>query len=305
MRAIKSVSNFPADSFANEQILDMIFRKRFQSHMCPDGCGPVTEKYKAVKGRKCYQCTKCRRHLYPLKSTIFEGSTTELRIWLKAMIEVCKSKNGVSALELHNCVPQLTYKTAWRIHHKIRQLISQNLQNVRFTDGIVEIDESFFGGRKYLQYMNGVLINHPKKSGDGKGIGNKFVVFGMYQRGGRVKLFHLKEKNTKTIIPLIYKHISRSVTIHSDAYAVYNKLSRNGFAHKVIESKGSKTFKRGVHTNGIEGVWALAKNNFLATHKHISKKYLQEYLDEFAFRYKRDYVTCITELWNWACSPVA
>jgi len=40
-----------------------------------------------------------------------------------------------------------------------------------------------------------------------------------------------------------------------------------------------------VHVNRIENAWSLFKRGLMGMYHHVSAKYLQDYLDEFAFRY--------------------
>ena len=47
----------------------------------------------------------------------------------------------------------------------------------------------------------------------------------------------------------------------------------------------AKQFVDGMaHTNGIESVWALLKRGFYGTYHHFSRKHVQRYVDEVAFR---------------------
>jgi len=41
----------------------------------------------------------------------------------------------------------------------------------------------------------------------------------------------------------------------------------------------------GIHTNTIEGVWALFKRSIEGSYHKLSEKHLQAYLDEMAWRY--------------------
>ena len=105
--------------------------------------------------------------MYPLAGTVFEGSTTKLTTWFYAMYLFSTSKNGVSAKELGRALG-VTYKTAWRIGHKIRELMKGDADTVM--SGVVEIDETLIGGR-----MRG-----------GKrawGAENKTCLFGVIERG--------------------------------------------------------------------------------------------------------------------------
>ncbi len=138
-------------------------------------------------------------------------------------------------------------------------------------NGVIEMDETFIGGRKKLD-----------KNGN-KGIGDKAIVFGMRNRETKeVRLFHIEKKDKSTMLRIVEDNIEKGATIYTDKYAVYLELGTMGYDHKVI---GSKRRKSEVHTNSIETVWSYLKIPMRSTHRHISAKHLQTYLDEQAFKY--------------------
>ena len=64
------------------------------------------------------------------------------------------------------------YRNTARIfYHRLRQIIAQQLESVSPFVGPIEVDESYFGGRR--------------KGKRGRGAGGKVPVFGILQRGGR------------------------------------------------------------------------------------------------------------------------
>src|SRR5271170_3889769 len=112
--------------YPNDNVcLDKIFNNYYgELEACP-GCGVVGSKFYRLKGRKAYSCEFCRYQIHPLAGTIFHKSDTPLTKWLYAIYLFSVSKNGVSALELQRHL-NVTYKTAWRIGKKIRELMTQN-----------------------------------------------------------------------------------------------------------------------------------------------------------------------------------
>jgi hypothetical protein len=60
-----------------------------------------------------------------------------------------------------------------------------------------------------------------------------------------------------------------------------------GYKHDTVKH-GQDEFVRGkVHTNSVEGFWALVKNGVRGVYHRVSPEYLQMYLHEYAFRYNR------------------
>lgn len=97
----------------NNACLQFIFDRRF----------PTLKKYYRVKGRNCFANYKGKQ-IHPLKGTIFENSSTPLVKWFYAIYLFSTSKNGVSSKELQRQL-DVTYKCAWRIGSKIRELMKQ------------------------------------------------------------------------------------------------------------------------------------------------------------------------------------
>ena len=92
-------------------------------HKYPDGifcsfCGKVTKHYK-IASRQSYACDLCGHHVHPMVGTIFEKSTTPLRLWFYAMFLMSATRCGVSAKQLQRELG-VTYKTAWRMFYQIR-----------------------------------------------------------------------------------------------------------------------------------------------------------------------------------------
>ncbi len=133
---------FPDD----DSCLAHIAEERFPSGVTKcDKCG-VDRKHYRVRGRTAYACDHCGNHIYPLAGTIFEKSTTSLRLWFYAMYLMGSTRCGVSAKQIQR-ETGVTYKTAWRMFKQIRTLMSEDL---RLEGPTVEADETYMGGvRKY------------------------------------------------------------------------------------------------------------------------------------------------------------
>lgn len=116
--------------------------------ICPH-CGN-TEAYKltAKEGSKSpvrkgvYKCKACKKQFTVKVGTIFEDSHIPLDKWFYAIYQMCSSKKGVSAHQLHRTLG-ITYKSAWFMGHRIRYAMTQTpLANL--LGGVVEVDEFAF-----------------------------------------------------------------------------------------------------------------------------------------------------------------
>ena len=75
-----------------------------------------------------------------------EGSHIPLAKWMAAVHMLCSSKKSVSALQVQRQLELGSYRTAWFMCHRIRWAMGQEPLKTRL-QGIVEIDESYFGGK--------------------------------------------------------------------------------------------------------------------------------------------------------------
>ncbi|MFA5010189.1 MAG: IS1595 family transposase [Patescibacteria group bacterium] len=253
-----TIRQFRADFPDEDTCLEYVFKKRF----------PEAEQYYRVKGRKCW-ANPAGEQIHPLAGTIFAKSSTPLTLWFYAIYMFAQSKNGVAAKELERQLG-VTYKCAWRMARQIRKLMSDDGEPLT---GEVEVDETYIGGK--------ALNNMRKKNIT---IKDKEVLFGMVERGGRVKAKHLISNGSRLIIPQIKKNIEPKSTIYSDSYRAYDTLTRRGYSHSSVNHQEHFVVEL-THTNTIEGFWSQLKRSINGTYHHVSAKHLQLYADEFAFRY--------------------
>jgi len=250
-----------------------IVKLRFPKGIECDKCWKITPHYK-LKKRKAYGCTICLHQTYPLVGTIFEKSRTKLKHWFYAIYHITVTKIGKSAKSLQRELG-VTYKTAWRMLMKIRKLMSEDIGLLK---GIVEIDETWIGGSDYFKGKKWWSDYRPTK---------KQIVLGMVERKGRVKTMIIQDVLPPTLLGNIKRYIDSTTWIITDGHYGYRGLPKIGYKHNFVnhtvhfvDSKNPE-----IHTQTIEGFWGLLKQGIKATYRHVSKKYLQFYLNEFTFRY--------------------
>lgn len=254
---------FPNDDVCLEKLFDLRYGQMLG---CPK-CAVSTPKYYRVKNRKCFQCNDCLNQIYPMAGTIFEGSTTALTLWFHTIFLFASSKNGVSAKEIQRQIG-VTYKCAWRMGHCIRTLMDEG---DIMLEGIVEMDESLFGGKG--------------KGKRGWGAENKTCMFGVIEKGGKIKVQTVAGRTKEVILPLIVSTVMVGTMIHTDEYKLYNVLGEMGYGHESVIHSRFQWRTGDCHTNSIEGFWGNLKRSLKGTHTFVSPKHLQKYLNEFNFRH--------------------
>ncbi len=262
-------TEFPDD----DACLEFIKEERW-----PDGrtlCAKckVERKHYRVTGRTAYACDHCGNHIYPMAGTIFEKSTTSLRTWFHAMYLMGSTRCGISAKQIQR-ETGVTYKTAWRIFKQVRTLMAED---IRLEGSTVEMDESVFGGRQKGQ--------HGRKS-----TGNKSIVVGIAERNsgkGRVLAMVANDATRATLHGIAQEKILPASTVYTDDYNAYHGLAAKGYQHRRINHSAGIYVMGDIHTQTIEGFWSLVKRGIGGVYHSVSKKYLQSYLNEYAFRYNR------------------
>lgn len=73
--------------------------------------------------------------------------------------------------------------------------------------------------------------------------------------------------------------------IFTDDWPAYKPLRREFLAHNVINHSDGVYVDGLTHTNTIEGVFGNMKTGMRGAYKKVSRRWLQSYCDEYAFRY--------------------
>ena len=282
-RSRASESRYTLMEFGREFPDDTACLEWLLHHRYPDGvycpkCERVT-KHHREKARPSYSCQFCGHRVHPMKGTIFEDSATSLKLWFYAVYLMTSTRCGVSAKHLERELG-VTYKTAWRMANKIRSILDQDADLM--LGGTVEVDESYFGGKDKWKHER-------KRAHVGTGGVTKTPVIGMVQRGangtGKVVAKVADSMKTQDLLPHAKAYILPESTIYTDEAYTYSDLTKLGYHHSRV-NHGQRVYVSGdVHTNTIEGFWATVKRGIGGNYHAVSTKYLQSYLDEYAFRY--------------------
>lgn len=266
---------FPDDATCLAYLVERLYPEGIH---CPK-CDKVTKHHRIAK-RPAFACQFCGRHEYPMKGTIFQGSSTSLYVWFRAIYLMASTRCGISAKQLER-ETGVTYPTAHRMFKQIRSLLTQ--EDERWF-GTVEVDEAYFGGNPKWK--------HASKKGNKVGRGtDRPPVFGMAKRAeegeahGRVYAKAVDTLNMATIEPKIWYQILRGSRVMTDEFKAYDSLQHYGYKHGRVKHQDRVYVSGDVHVQTIEGFWALVKRGISGVYHGVSSEYLQSYLDEYVFRY--------------------
>jgi transposase len=244
----------------------------------PDGitcknCEKITKHHK-VKSRRSYSCDECGHHVHPTAGTIFHNSHIPLTDWFYAIWIMSANKAGTSAMQIERELG-VSYPTAWRMMHQIRKLMTAP-EGMLSTE--VEIDETYIHPNTFKRSSARKVYGYDvRRKGE--------IVFGMVQRGGAVKMFHVRSAGERVLTPIIQANVKYGTLIHTDSARAYDRLPQRGYEHRSTNHSKFEFYTPDSYTQNIENVWSHFKRGIKGVYRHIGKDYIQAYANEYAWRY--------------------
>lgn len=240
-----------------------------------------SDRITGMKKQLRHHCNNCNTSFSVLVGTIFEASNLPLSKWFIAISLVMHAKKGISSRQLARHI-DVTKDTAWYVQKRLRDAM-QNTDK-KLLKGIVEVDETYVGGQtknKHKKVREGLHAQGKVATG----AMHKAPVFGLLSRSGRVSTQVVEHADGKTLKPIINNRVDRKSVIVSDGFGAYSGLNKKYRGHEVVNHEKDEYVRGTYHTNNIEGFWSLVKRGIVGQYHKITRKYLQNYLDEFSFKY--------------------
>ena len=250
---------------------DFLRRLRWpEGFYCP-GCG-AAGGWETSRGL--FRCSSCARQTSVTAGTLFEGIRKPLRLWFQAMWYFTNQKHGVSALGLQRILGLGSYQTAWAWLHKFRRAMVRPSRDL--LSGEVEVDETFLGGRD--------------SDIDGRETDRSLIAIAVEIRGrgiGRIRMARLDDASADSLIPFVKSTVSEGALVCTDGWAGYLPLCRHGYQHRPTSLRATG-LPAHLAMPGVHRVASLLKRWWLGTyHGGISEQHLDDYLNEFTFRFNR------------------
>ena len=242
---------------------------RWPTGICCIRCGDM-EVLELPKHNR-WECKSCKYQFSVTSGTIMHDSHLPLRKWFLAIYLMCESKKGISANQLHRTLG-IAYRTAWYLCHRIREAMGNDPLEGPTLFGIVEVDETLVGSKvkgKGRQYT-----------------GNKVWVAGAIQREGKIRVERIPDVKKRTLHDFIARTVKdEAEAIYTDELKSYLGIADHNTRHETVNHSQEQWVVGDVHTNSIEGVWALFKRSLMGTFHRMSKKHMARYLEELGWRF--------------------
>ena len=257
-----------------ESCLNHLEQVRWADTPCCPYCKSEKVSRKAEKEQRSrWQCSLCRKSFSVTVGTIFHNSHVDLQRWFLLIALMFSAKKGLSAMQAARNL-EMRRPTVWSMMHRIRAAM---IDDGKLLAGIVEMDETYIGGKPRKS-------NHKDPDGKGSPRGRgttKTPVVGAVERGGRVKArVVLKEEMTGVELLKIVRSMldTPNSVLNTDEYPGYNGMN-NHVIHRTISHKDGYSRRDlfsgqygAIHTNTIEGFWAIVKRAICGQFHHVSKK---------------------------------
>jgi hypothetical protein len=226
-----------------------------------------------------YQCNECRQPFTVTVGTVMERSHVPLHKWVLGFHLMAASKKGVSAHQLMRTLGLGSYRTAWFMAHRIREAMKEASPAPMGGGGkIIEADETYFGKLETPRPRSKYSSPYTKKGVHGSA--KKRAIFGLVERGGEVRTFHIHRATSEEVRNVIVRNVSRKSDLHTDESPIYKKLGEEFAKHETV-NHGRGEYARGkVHTNTVESVWSVFKRGMHGTYQHCGEAHLHRYLAE-------------------------
>ena len=279
MSLIEVMDAFPDDATAERWFTEIRWPDGPSCHYCGSSNVQSGTKHKSMP----YRCREkeCGKRFSVRTGTVMHASNLPYRTWAVAIYLLLTSLKSVSSMKLHRDL-DITQRSAWHLAHRIRKAFEEN---GGLFAGPVEVDESYFGGRRAN------MSKAKRKNLSGRGTAGKTAVVGAKDRAtGRVRAAVVSSTDTESLQGFVVENAAPGATVYTDEAAAYHGIP---FEHEAVKHSVGEYVRDMSHVNGVESFWSILKRAHKGTFHQISPEHLDRYVQEFAGRHN---IRCLDTL---------
>lgn len=255
-----------------------------------------------------FQCKKCGSRISLRSGTVMENTNLPFQYWMICIELMTLSKKSFSALEMQRMLGHKRYEPIWFMMHKIRRIMSIRDEKYKLK-GCIEFDEGFFervDNKEFIiEKKKSENLENPEKNPKKRGRGSERQanVLVMVEsepsikapkpgkpnrKVGYLKMVVMEDLKAKSINKEVEKLVEKTVSVLTDGYTGYSKLKEK-IAHHHIVVEPNKTKSEKVFP-WVNRTISNAKKVLLGIHHNcVNQQYVQNYLDEFCYKFNRRY----------------
>jgi len=255
---------FPDDQSCMDHLAKLKWPGGFVCEKCKH------RKYCKGKLEQTRQCTSCGYQATPTSGTMFHKVKFPLLKAFYIVYFMSTNKKGISSTELSRKL-NLRQKTCWLFRKKVAQAMKSSKQYP--LKGTVEVDEMVVG-----QQEEDVVGRANKKK--------KLVIVGIEKQGKGVSRMYAKvisNANEESFKPFFADYIDKEAKIRTDGWSTYQT-----FLDQYPNLMQEKSGKKGENFNDMHRVIMMFKAWLRGIHHSVM--HLQDYLDEYAYRFNRSFM---------------
>jgi len=272
-----------------------LFEMRWPEGLTCPACGG--RGFCELKGRKLFQCGRCKRQVRLTAGTVFQDTKLPLTTWFAAIYHLAQGKNGISSVELGRRLG-VKQGTAWLMKHKLMRAMAGREAAGSKLSGRVEIDDAYLGGER-------------PGGKRGRGAPGKTPVVAAVEttaerKPRRLRLTVVRGFRKKEVEKLAKRDLAAGSTVVSDGLSCWPAVEKAGCEHRPMATGSGKRAASWAPFRWVNTCLGNIKAAIVGTYRHVSPKHAQTYLTSFAYRFNRRHrLDSIVQRLAWAAAHTA
>jgi DNA-directed RNA polymerase subunit RPC12/RpoP len=296
MKFVEFFNSYPSETACKAKFKEIREKEGVVCKRCN-----AKDEYWWLRSKEQYECKKCGFRMSIKSGTVMENSKLPYQYWFISFHLMTSTKKTISALEMQRQLGHRYYECIWTMMHKIRLVMGKRDDLYELGDES-EIDEAYYS-TKYI-FEKDEFTGQQEKLKRGKGSQKKTSVLVMASQKrmiskGLKKSQHASYSNPKFLKMKVVENgtIAEIQTTTEKALKDYSAIKADkakAYPKSFRKYEKVELYDMSKHESGKVLPWSSkaitnSKNLIKAIHHAVETSYLQNYLNEFCFKYNRRY----------------